>query len=118
LVVFRGASGGPSMPVRTSTRTTTTLSPDWTIRAGDITRPAVTLPFAWNELAQLRYFSGTATYGRTFDRPSESRAAGARTYIDFGDAPGLGRNPLPAATLRENSSAALAAPPIREAATI
>ena len=118
IVVFRPAAGAAPAPPRRSIVATTSLSSGWTIGAGAVTRQAATLPFSWNDVAEARYFSGTATYRRTFDRPAESRGAGARTYIDFGDAAPIEREPLPDGTLRGNSFAALVAAPIREAATV
>ena len=78
----------------------------------------VDLPHSWADDPATRYFSGTAVYRRAVQVPASFRAAGARVYLDFGDAASVDREALPGGTMRGNSFAALIAPPIREAATV
>ena len=119
IVVFRKkASTAPRATLRRAIGSTE-LRTGWTVTVGGTARSGtVDLPHSWADDPSTRYFSGTAVYRRAVQVPAAFRAAGARVYLDFGDAASVEREALPGGTMRGNSFAALIAPPIREAATV
>src|SRR5262249_52419010 len=68
--------------------------------------------------ARTRFFSGTASYKRTWQEPAAFKAPGAHVVLSLGDGAAVEREALPGGTMRGNSYAVLLAPPMREAATI
>jgi len=87
-------------------------------RSAEATAGLVDLPHSWSNDPRTRFFSGTASYRRAVDVPSEQRAQGSRVFLDFGAGVAVEREALPGGTMRGNSFAVLLAPPIREAATV
>ena len=69
---------------------------------------------SWSDDTRTRFFSGLATYQKSFDLPIETLPHGAKYFLDFG--PGT-PEPLPSPPGRNNMRAYLVAP-IREAAQI
>jgi len=119
IVVFRkSASTAPLAKPRT-VAATEELRSGWNVRYGGAgAETTVELPHSWDKDASHAAFSGTVSYRRSLQLPALFRAAGTRTFVDFGEARAIEREPLPSGTLRGNSFAALVAAPIREAATI
>jgi len=119
VIVFRtSTSAAPPAPARRAIDMVE-LRSGWTFtRAEESASTPVDLPHSWADLARTRFFSGTAIYRRTTQVPPALRVAGARVWLDFGDASAVDRQALPGGTMRGNSFAALLAPPIREAATV
>jgi hypothetical protein len=119
IVVFRKSAGTSPLAALRRAAGATQLSTGWTLTIGGTPRAGtIDLPHSWADDPSTRFFSGTASYSRAVDVPAAFRAAGARVYLDFGDAPSVQRDALPGGTMRGNSFAALIAPPIREAATV
>jgi hypothetical protein len=87
------------------------LSSQWTIRFGGTPQPIATLT-SWATDARTRYFSGVATYEKSFDAPAEK--SDSELWLDFG--PGT-KVALPSPPGPHNMRAYLDSP-IREAARI
>ncbi len=119
VMVFRKAKGGAAPAPQTSVVASEELPSGWTVAFGDATTAKpVDLPHSWADDMTRRYFSGTASYRRTVRLPAAFQVKGTRVFLDFGDTTPSQPEPLPGGTLRGNSFAALAAPPVREAATV
>jgi alpha-L-rhamnosidase len=119
IVVFRKTAGTASRSTPRRPAGATELRTGWTLTIGGSAHGGpIDLPHSWADDPSTRFFSGTASYSRAVDVPAAFRAAGARVYLDFGDAQSVERDALPGGTMRGNSFAALIAPPIREAATV
>jgi hypothetical protein len=119
IVVFRKSASTSPRQVQRRSAGVTELRTGWTVTLGGTARGGtIDLPHSWADDPSTRFFSGTASYRRAVDVPAAFRAAGARVYLDFGDAQSVAREALPGGTMRGNSFAALIAPPIREAATV
>jgi alpha-L-rhamnosidase len=119
IVVFRKIAGTAPRSTPRRPAGATELRTGWTLAIGGSARGGpIDLPHSWADDPSTRFFSGTASYSRAVDVPPAFRAAGARVYLDFGDAPSVERDALPGGTMRGNSFAALIASPIREAATV
>jgi hypothetical protein len=118
IVVFRDATLSSPAAATRAVVASEDLASGWTVTVGQTRRTDVTLPYSWEQDAATRHFSGTTTYDRAFELPSNSRTPGSRIVVDFGTAKAIEREPLPGGTMRGNSFAALVAPPIREAATV
>jgi hypothetical protein len=92
------------------------LSREWTVRFGD--RDAVEkmdVLRSWTEDAKTRYFSGRATYEKSFEiGPDMEGNEGTRLILDFGEAKAL---PQPSPPGEHNMRAYLDAP-VREAAQV
>ncbi len=91
------------------------LSNDWKITFGDtgVSRGLNTLA-SWTGDARTTYYSGLATYEKSFDLPLDTHAQAARFLLDFGPATPL---PLPSPPGRNNMWAYLDAP-VRDAAEV
>jgi hypothetical protein len=120
LIVFRkDASDAPVVGSVSPAAATEELRSGWTVSfGGQGSGAAVELPHSWAEDPRTSHFSGTATYKRSVTVGPGFRSPRGRVFLDFGDARAIEPEPLPSGTLRGNSFAALAAPPIREAATV
>jgi hypothetical protein len=91
------------------------LSHAWKVTFGDtgVSKQMDSLA-SWSDEAQTKYFSGRATYEKSFDLALDKVPAGTRFLLDFG--PGT-RRPLPSPPGEHNMSAYLDAP-VREAAEV
>jgi len=91
------------------------LSHAWQVAFGDaaLSKQMETLT-SWSDDAQTRYFSGRATYEKTFDLREDSASAGTRYLLDFGQGT---RQSLPASPAPPDMWAYLDAP-IRDAAEV
>jgi hypothetical protein len=91
-VVFRHAAGAPSRtPAPTTSTVLATVAGPWTVSfpANWGAPPQVTLASlsSWTESAEagVKYFSGTATYRKDIQVPTEWLRPGARIMLDLGD---------------------------------
>lgn len=91
------------------------LSRDWKVTFGDtgLSREMDRL-VSWSDDAQTKYYSGLATYQKTFDLPLDPAPQGTRFLLDFGAG---ARQPLPSPPGEHNMWAYLDAP-IRDAAEV
>jgi hypothetical protein len=91
------------------------LSRDWKVTFGDagLSKDMDRLA-SWSDDEATRYYSGLATYRKSFDLPSASLPQGTRFLLDFG--PGT-RLPLPSPPGEHNMWAYLDAP-VRDAAEV
>ena len=113
VVVF--SKGKPTLP-KTADRfesvSSVDLSTDWRVSFGKQLPIAMTRLHSWSDDDETRYFSGTATYERSFDLPvSFSNSAGS-VILDFGEGKALEN------TGSRNGMQTWYDPPIREAANI
>ncbi len=86
---LQGVSGGSSVQV-SGIGDPVELTGDWTVRfppnlgaPGEITLPALT-SLHRHEQDGVKYFSGVATYAKTFNVPASALADGKRLYLDLG----------------------------------
>jgi alpha-L-rhamnosidase len=93
----------------------TNLSLDWRVTFGN-TGIADNMHrlTSWSDDAKTQFFSGQATYEKTFDLPPDRTASGARFFLDFGPST---PEPLPS-PLPHNNMRAYLNPPVREAAEV
>lgn len=102
----------PKMPAIRTTASTFDLSSDWSVAFGKDPPIEMKQFRSWTDDDATRYFSGSATYEKTFDLPADLRAAGKPVWLDFGEG-----QPLDVQAMR-NGMRAWFDPPIREAAVI
>lgn len=92
------------------------LSADWQVTFRE---PAVNVRMpqlrSWTEDERTRFFSGVATYEKTFVAPPATLRNGAQVVLDFGE--GTPLPPEPPSAISHGWSAQLA-PPVREAAVV
>jgi hypothetical protein len=92
------------------------LSSDWQVKFGEA---GATMRLAqlrsWTEDERTRFFSGVATYEKTFVVPAAVARGGARRLLDFGE--GTPLPPEPPSAISHGWSAQLASP-VREAAVV
>ena len=88
------------------------LGSDWNVTIGQ--KPSVRFASlkSWADEEANRYFSGTASYEKSFEVPASFPGPGNRTWIDFGDGQSLDVQP------QRNGMRTWYDPPIREAAVI
>ena len=91
------------------------LSRQWEVDFGE-TGKSVSMDRlrSWSDDARTKYFSGRATYEKTFQWPAGERSGGARVLLDFGTGTA---EPLPSPP-GENNMRAYLASPVREAAEV
>jgi hypothetical protein len=101
-------------PPRGAIPQTIDLSADWDLSfSGSNQTLHMDVLHSWSDEAAFRYFSGEATYRKTFDIPAD-KVGGSLFMIDFGEATPLDLpNPLPQFNMR-----AYLDPPIREVARV
>lgn len=89
------------------------LSSGWQVKFADsgVTQAMDQLR-SWTDDERTRYFSGVATYERSFTLPQSALRAGAPLLLDFGEG-----TPIPPQRLKSGTRAWLD-PPVREAAVI
>ncbi|MBN9661918.1 MAG: glycoside hydrolase [Acidobacteria bacterium] len=95
-VVFRKAAAGPSSQVpKTVESTLTTMEGPWTVAfqpnrgaPAQVTMQSLT---SWTENSDpgVKYFSGTATYTRTFEAAADWQQKGATLWLDLGNVQNL-----------------------------
>ena len=91
------------------------LSPDWTVTFGDTgLSTKMNRLGSWSDDAATRYYSGLATYQKSFDLALNHLPQGARFVLDFGEG---SRQPLPSPPGEQNMWAYLDAP-VRDAAEV
>jgi hypothetical protein len=114
VVVLRAEAGAATDAVPPVAGRILELRNGWTVSiAGGPAHP-VALPHSWTEDAATRHHSGTASYRCTFTLPQE----GGTAILDLGAAEKVGPEMFADGTIRGAAFAALAAPPVREAATV
>lgn len=69
---------------------------------------------SWSDDSKTEFFSGQATYAKTFDLRSSQIASGAKFFLDFGSST---PQPLPS-PLPHNNMRAYLTPPVREVAEV
>ena len=117
LILF--ADSAPSLekrraPLRAPSRTVD-LSTDWKVTFTG-TNQTVTMPVlrSWSDDPALKYYSGEASYFRTFDLSAEDLHSGTSGVLDFGQGTPLEEpNPLPRFSMKAYFEG-----PIREAAEV
>jgi len=117
LILF--ADSAPSLekrraPLRAPSRTVD-LSTDWKVTFTG-TNQTVTMPVlrSWSDDPALKYYSGEASYFRTFDLSAEDLLSGTSGVLDFGQGRPLEEpNPLPRFSMKAYFEG-----PIREAAEV
>ena len=107
--------GPPPAPVMTIPRPALDLSTDWQVTFGEKEAPVKmgTLR-SWTDDENTRYYSGAATYEKTFVVPDNLLRAGTRVKLDLGNAKPSPVVPSP----RLNSFEAQVNAPVREAAVV
>lgn len=88
------------------------LSRDWRVSVGQGTPVETAELKSWADDETTRYFSGVATYERSFDLPSNFQKAGGSVVLDFGEGTALD------VQVSRNGMQTWFDPPIREAAVI
>jgi hypothetical protein len=89
------------------------LSADWRVSFADIAKPVVMNQLrSWTDDEATRFFSGTATYEKEVNVPSDFLRSGLTVKLDFGEG-----KPLPEQNLRSGMQTWLDAP-VREAAVV
>ena len=92
----------------------TDLSGDWKIRFGDSgTSQSLVNLTSWTELPDRQYYSGAATYTRSFAM-NHKPEAGSHVFLDFG----VGTPTIDPRPPNASGTRALLDPPIREAAVV
>jgi hypothetical protein len=113
LVFYRRAP--QPVPDNAPTQAALDLSSGWQVKFGDKAVPVKMETLrSWTADESTRYFSGVATYEKTFAVPENLLRTGARVKLDFGEA-------KPSAAVlnpRVNSFEALVDAPVREAAVV
>jgi hypothetical protein len=109
-----GMNAAPDEPKASSAQQTVDLSSGWQIRFADSTtsQPLTSLT-SWTELAGRQFYSGEASYTRSFELASAPKRD-TRVLIDFGP----GTPTVDSRPPGSNGTHALLDPPIREAAII
>ena len=89
------------------------LSRDWQVKFGNVTKHFDALK-SWTERDALRFYSGTATYEKTVEIPTNVLLPGSSISLDFGSGTAVRvPNPLPRFNMR-----AYLESPVREAAQV
>jgi hypothetical protein len=115
-LIYLSDEAKPAVPEPTRRETVKAdLSQAWKVTFGDtgLSKQMESLG-SWSDDAQTKYFSGQATYEKTFDLPKDAAAAGTRYLLDFGQGT---RRPLPSPPGKNNMWAYLDAP-VRDAAEV
>ena len=101
-------------PLRALSRTVE-LSTDWTVTFSG-TNQTITMPRlrSWSEDPNFKYYSGQASYLRTFDLSAQDLNSGTRAVLDFGEGTSIEEpNPLPRFSMKAYFEG-----PIRDAAEV
>lgn len=88
------------------------LSADWQVTFGKGSPALMNTLRSWTEDDQTRYFSGQATYEKTFSAPESLLQNGVKVALDFGEG-----QPIPAKEMKAGMRAWLD-PPVHEAAVV
>jgi len=108
------AKAAAPQPARRETAKTD-LSREWSVTFGDTgLRTKMDRLASWSDDEATRYFSGLATYRKSFDLPPDPLPQGTRFLLDFGQGT---RQPLPSPPGEDNMWAYLDAP-VRDAAEV
>lgn len=113
IVVFsRRLTTLPKMPSSRTTASTLDLSSDWRVTFGK--NPPIEMKQfrSWTDNDATRYFSGSATYEKTFDMSADLRSSRTSVLLDFGEGQALDVQAM------RNGMRTWYDPPIREAAVI
>jgi len=113
VIVF--ANQGSAMPkphVPSDILSSVDLSGDWTVAFGDQKGSEMNKLHSWADDEVTRYFSGVATYERSFDLPGSPLKAGGPAILDFGEGTPLSVEPT------RNGMQTWYDAPIREAALL
>ncbi len=113
VIVF--SKGKPALPKaadRFESVASLDLSTDWRVSFGQALPVEMKQLHSWADDEATRYFSGTASYERSFDLPGSFAGAGASVVLDFGEGKALEN------TGSRNGMQTWYDPPIREAANI
>jgi alpha-L-rhamnosidase len=116
LLLHNGAAIGSAETIASADDAKSTvvadLSHGWQVRFnGDGLEEKMPELVSWTDNPKTLYYSGVATYSKSFDLPSDT-ARGVRLVLDFGQGTPIQNPP------RHMGTAALLDPPIREAAVI
>jgi hypothetical protein len=117
LILFADSATSPEKrrpPLRAPSRTVD-LSTDWKVTFTG-TNQTVTMPVlrSWSDDPALKYYSGEASYLRTFDLSAQDLNSGASSVLDFGPGTPIEEpNPLPQFSMKAYFEG-----PIREAAEV
>ena len=115
LVFSRRARSSPSASTTTMTPAPIDLSTGWQVTFGDQGQPVKMESLrSWTEDESTRYYSGLATYEKTFVLPENFLSRGLRVKLDFGE----GQPETAAPNPRSNGMRALLIGPVREAAVV
>ena len=113
VIVFSAkSSASPAAPTTLAPVSSIDLSSDWRVAFGTGPETALKQLHSWADDDATRYFSGTATYKKSFDLPSNPLTSGNSAVLDFGEG-----QPLEVLGSR-NGMQTWYDPPIREAAVI
>ncbi len=115
-LIFFSDQAMPAQPGRSTGKATQVdLSHGWQVTFAN-NGPAIEMPdlHSWTEDPHLLYYSGLATYEKSFDLPLTSSAPGATVVLDFGPGTPVDK-PSP---LGDHSMRAYLESPVREAAQV
>jgi hypothetical protein len=89
------------------------ISSDWQFAAGEVSSEMRSLG-SWEDTAQLKYYSGTATYTKSVKVPESFVQGGVPVFLDFGEGRPISiPDPLP-----QNNMQAYLESPVREAGVV
>ena len=113
IVVFSKENAGlPKAADHLDTVSAVDLSLDWSVSFGKTPAVEMNHLHSWADDDATRYFSGTATYERSFDLAGSFNDAGSSSVLDFGEGSALEN------TGSRNGMQTWYDPPIREAANV
>ncbi|HKX82970.1 MAG TPA: glycosyl hydrolase, partial [Pyrinomonadaceae bacterium] len=113
VVIFSNRNSNlPIMPKSVASGTVVDLSSDWRVSFADQQPVEMNRLRSWTDDESTRFFSGTATYEKTFDLPTNVKVGGKPVFLDFGDGQALEVQPM------RNGMRAWFDPPIREVAIV
>lgn len=107
-----GAPAKTSSPTNAAPAVALDLTADWQVTFGNAAPTKLDKLRSWADDEATRFFSGQATYEKTFFAPDGLFQSGQRISLDFGEA-----QPLPPIEMKAGMRAWLD-PPVREAAVI
>jgi hypothetical protein len=115
LVYFSDVLSNAPLPQARRESVKQDLSTDWKLRFGNSGAvSSINALASWTDNERTRYFSGTASYEKTFELAAERFHQGTELILDFGDGT---PTPLPSPPGQHNMKAYIDAP-VREAAQV
>ncbi|MBV8631828.1 MAG: glycoside hydrolase [Silvibacterium sp.] len=115
-LIFFSDKAAPPQPEKTSRHSTRIdLSRSWKVRFGDSEQPIEMAQLhSWTEDPRFLYYSGLASYEKSFDLPATHSAQGASIVLDFGPGTPVEKPSPPG----EHNMRAYIDGPVREAAQV